>query len=154
MQTQLQVPGVRGDPFAAVPDPKFTFQHEGFRRLAAELLFSRMSDRRGLALVEGLAGSGKTTLLVHLAADPKLTSGTVSIAAHERLKPTQMIELCCRALDLDESVLPEDDQIDSWIESFAKAVAERKRREGIPSVVIYSSPQSKSQIRISIDGLS
>ena len=126
----MQASGIRGDPFASVPDPKFTFQHEGFRRLAAELLFSRMSDRRGLALVEGLTGSGKTTLLVHLAADSKLASGTLSIAAHDRLRPVQLIDLCCRALSLEESDLPAGDDLDVWVETFAKAVASRKRREG------------------------
>lgn len=126
----LQALDIRGDPFLETPEFRFTFHHEGFRRLVADLLFARMSDRQGLALIEGPVGSGKTTVLVTLADDPNLAPVTLSIAGHEKLQPTRLMDLLCRSLKIPEENWTRGQNLAARIEVFGEAIAQRKRREG------------------------
>jgi MSHA biogenesis protein MshM len=122
---------IRGDPFLETPESRFTFHHEGFRRLVADLLFARMSDRQGLALIEGPVGSGKTTVLVTLADDPNLSPVSLSIAGHGKLQPTRLMDLLCRSLKIPEESWTKGQSVAARIEVFGETIAQRKRHEGI-----------------------
>jgi MSHA biogenesis protein MshM len=122
---------IRGDPFLETPASRFTFHHEGFRRLVADLLFARMSDRQGLALIEGPVGSGKTTVLVTLADDPNLSPVSLSIAGHGKLQPTRLMDLLCRSLKIPEESWTKGQSVAARIEVFGETIAQRKRHEGI-----------------------
>lgn len=121
---------VRGDPFLETPEFRFTYHHEGFRRLVADLLFARMSDRQGLTLIEGPLGGGKTTVLVTLAEDAKLSPISVSIAGHEKLRPGRLMDLLCRSLQIPEERWTNAQTIPDRIDVFGEAVAQRMRHEG------------------------
>jgi MSHA biogenesis protein MshM len=126
----LQAVDVRGDPFLETPEFRFTYHHEGFRRLVADLLFARMSDRQGLTLIEGPVGAGKTTVLVTLAEDAKLSPVSISIAGHEKLRPARLMDLLCRSLQIPEERWRNAQTVPDRIDVFGEAIAQRKRHEG------------------------
>lgn len=102
--------GFRENPFLDVPDLRFTYRHRIFQDVCADLMFVRMSNRRGIALIEGPAGSGKTTLLATLDANRKPGESSVTLSAHRRLSVAKMIDICADALrfDIDKGLEPND----------------------------------------------
>ncbi|HMB78164.1 MAG TPA: AAA family ATPase, partial [Kiloniellaceae bacterium] len=103
--------GFQEDPFRDVPDLRFTYRHRIFQDVCADLMFVRMSNRRGIALIEGPAGSGKTTLLATLDANRKPGESSVTLSAHRRLNVAKTIDICADTLGfaVDKSQAPEAD---------------------------------------------
>ncbi|MDX1401679.1 MAG: peptidoglycan-binding protein, partial [Kiloniellales bacterium] len=120
----------KGEPFIDSPDPHLAFRHEIFERVAAEIVFSRLSDRQGLTLIEGPVNAGKTTLLACLAADPRHSGSVLAISGNRNLTGARLIEFCCHGFGLAEREMPKRDDLESWMDAFGIAATNRSRRDG------------------------
>jgi general secretion pathway protein A len=123
--------GFRENPFLDVPDLRFTYRHRIFQDVSADLMFVRMSDRRGIALIEGPVGSGKTTLLATLDDNRKPGEASVTLSAHRRLTVAKMIDICAKALgfSIDKDAGPDD--LEVYLHAFSRHLGEMTNKGGV-----------------------
>ncbi len=96
----------REDPFRLMPDRRFIFSTDGFRR-AFEGMLDGFRVRRGIVLLTGPSGCGKTTLLQALQEEMQRDGAIVFVRFHPEitgdLLTSCLAELGSREIPVDES---------------------------------------------------
>ncbi len=95
--------GLHKNPFSDLPDPRFTYRHNSFQAVCADLLYARLSERPGLTLITGAEGAGKTTLLEVLMSERTSADRYHSISGHRRLTFEAVLEQTAKAFGLTDA---------------------------------------------------
>ena len=75
--------GFQKDPFSSTADPAFFVAHSSIKEAVGSLLFSQLSQRKGLTLITGEAGAGKTALLSNILDQDRANNCSVYLSCGE-----------------------------------------------------------------------
>ena len=121
----------REDPFRLMPDRRFIFSTDGFRR-AFDGMLDGIRSRRGIVLLTGPSGTGKTTLLQALRKRLQRDGAIIFAAVSSRALSDDLIASCLTELGSAEIPVEESARVRMFIE----LVKMGTRAGGPPAVLV------------------
>ena len=108
--------GFLKDPFSSTADPAFFIAHSSIKEAVGSLLFSQLSQRKGLTLITGEAGVGKTTLLSNILEQERADDSSVYLCCGENWSFATLLERWSDELGIPDQVSVQEAQIHAVID--------------------------------------